>query len=569
MALVALVAFGVWLVAQQVAPSAKQVITVDGVPEALLNANGLVYEGSSTGRLIALDPVHDTVLYKRELGAPIKALASLGSAVFAVVDNTLIRLSSDLAVEKRRHLPTGLTMLAGGGVGLWGIGSSGRQVMSISPATLRVLQSVSIDDPSGGLAVSRSGVWVTETRHSRLVLIARRSHGSFAVRMRISTPREPTALATGNADIWVLATGADELLAYNQQTGVRVGVTSSVDPNASLLAIGSGNAWVGSKIGSSDSITQIGLGSFHQIGDRITVEPSPSAMVVDLQAVWVTSTADNDLTRLDLTGLAADRRRTRHWNTPLGLDPAVYLASSFWLIIFFVWWLLSWRGSDPHAGLPEYSLGPALRVLACDEVQWRPFSVGRTTKQAVKGNIAARLGVAKQVLTAGIDRAYEDEFEEFPPEKDIQRGVERLLAISGFVCRNLSFAPGARHRLRVRVHGPRVSAVQRRYEAIGGGRLCLVTGQWHVLEVDCEHGRASFELRHLQDRIGGEWVDVPVAKEAWISMTCDSGSLTDLGCREVIAGTDIHMDVLGFSNQPNGDDSMTLRHVVSYQRPRV
>ncbi len=383
---------------------------------------------------------------------------------------------------------------------------------------------------------------------------------------RIPTPSEPTALATGDADIWVLATGAGKLLSYNQHTDSLVGVATSIGPNPSLLAIGGGSAWVGSSIGSSDSIVQIGLGSLRQIGDRITVEQDPSAMVVDLQAVWVTSTVENDVTRLDLAGLAAARKRTRQWNTPLGLDPLVYLVSSFWLIVFFVWWLLSWRRSDPHAGLPVYELGPTLRVLACDEVQWRPFSVGRAVKHVAKNNLGARIGLAKQVLTAGVDRAYEDEFNELPPELDTRRGIDQLLGIGGLVCRSLSFAPGARHRFRVRVGGPSVFAIRRRYEAIGDRRLCLVLGIWHVLAVDPETGSGSFQLRHLKDRRGGEWVDVSVPEEIWLSMTWDGGSLTDLGHKEIVAGTDIHMDVLGFSEQVGEDEPLTLRHIASFQR---
>ncbi len=144
-ALVAVVTLGVWLVARQVTPSAKQAIAVDGVPEALLSANGLLYEGSSTGSLIALDPVNDAVLHRVQFQAPIEALASRGSTIFAITGDFLVRLTPDLAVERRRSVaPLRPSLLAGEGSGLWMAGSSEHRVLRFSPTTLSVIQSVPI-----------------------------------------------------------------------------------------------------------------------------------------------------------------------------------------------------------------------------------------------------------------------------------------------------------------------------------------------------------------------------------------------------------------------------------------
>jgi hypothetical protein len=257
-------------------------------------------------------------------------------------------------------------------------------------------------------------------------------------------------------------------------------------------------------------------------------------------------------------------------DTPLGIDPLIYLVFGAWLTAWLIYALALWRRADPHAGLPRFDLGPAIKVLALDRIQFGPLSGAPVKRRTEKTGWAARLSFLRAFVTGTLEVETEVSFENAPVDVEVHHRLGSLLKVNGLVNRALSYAPGAR-RWRRCVGEALTDAVLRRYAAMGPNRLVLISGRWHVLGTERMNGAGPdtilLQLREVLARVAGGWQPVAAPEDAWITVECPSAALTALGRREIAPEGELDLDVLATTGRAPADGcELKVCLIVAFQR---
>lgn len=556
--------FVVWLVARQTIPDATDVIEVQGVPVDVVSDNGYAYSATADGRVTVVDAARKNVIRGVAIGHPVTALAIRSNALFALGPGVISRLSAAGERELTRRLPHARpTRLSGGPKGLWATGGRGGRAVQIDPQTLDVRSVVPLRSRAGGITVTRKGAWVSQPERDEVVRIGLNGSGSFAPVERRAVPGRPGQVAAAGGKIVVL-TRAPRTLVWFDETAPQVVRRLGVDPTTRVIAATGSSAWALSPM--KANATEIDLEKTRRIGRPVPIARAGAAATADLTTLWTSSGDRNTLTRLDLGQVDTVRQRGREWNTPWGLNPAVYLGSMLFVLGVWLVSIASWRRTDPNAGLPRYELGPRIRVVALDPLQWSTVSIGTPKARRVKKGWAAG-GTLRGIFIRN-DTSTEEEYNDEPVHSEVLRALESLLRIKDLVVHGLSYVNGARRRwLPFRMRGPHPPAIRRRLAVVGSERLCLVRGSWRVDEPSDAPPRFLLRLDHLFDRVRGDWVPVPVPEDAWLHVECNAEWLTELGRNDIVPGAEIELDVLALSCRVASDEQpLRLRLIAAYQR---
>ncbi len=534
----------------------KLEIPVRGAPAAVVSYSGLIVTASEAGTIRALDPVrNDSVAEERQLGHSVTALASRSGALFALGGGTITRLRPDLTVALQRPLRSNLSTLAAGSAGLWASGGT-RGLVRVDPVTLDVSARVPIRGRVGGIAVSREAVWATLPGSSELVVARpRRRGGSTTRRLAIGCAAGPITIAGGYA--WALCSSARRVVAIAVDSKSR-SMTIPVGVGATLLASGNHSLYVGSP--TTETISQYGLTSRTRVGDAIPVETLPSSLTVDLHAVWVASKLDHSLQRLDLAGLRMQRQLVKRWDTIGELDPTGYLVAAIVLTMLLGQAYLLWRSGNPDAGLPPHEVRD-IALLACDPRYYQPLSTGEPveTSSSTGRSIALNL----HALNVSAEDVRTHKIGDLPPDRRVQRVIEAAHAV-GRVKRFMNHAPAAGGLLRApRATRLRVAKLRQRFQALEPFTVCGFSGTWTVSRTGDDLVR--LRLPQLVDRDWMRWRPVPVAEAGWITVTCPTSALSELGRDDLSPDvTTIRMSVLAVPSRRREDETMEMRLVVAY-----
>jgi YVTN family beta-propeller protein len=231
-------------------------IAANGKPVGVVVSGGAVYVGDSVG-LTRVDaaPGHFGGAIAANGGA--QAIAA-GFAGVWVADgaNSLERLASSTSVvgklvreapvplgspQDEEHVLFNVTGLAVGERAIWLLGDLGDpQLWRISPATGRILATVPLPFPPGGIAAGLGGVWVSAQLGDRVLRVDPLTNRIVA---RIAVGREPTGLAVGDGSVWVANT-LDGTVSRIDPSSDRVVATVRVGASPLRLAVGQGSVWV-------------------------------------------------------------------------------------------------------------------------------------------------------------------------------------------------------------------------------------------------------------------------------------------------------------------------------------
>jgi len=232
-------------------------IAANGKPIGVVVSGRAVYAGDGVGGLTRVDPAPG------HLGAAIAAnggaqaiAAGAGGVWVADGANSLERLASRTAFVGKlvpealiprgspgdeEHVLFDVTGLAVGEGAIWLLGDVGDpRLWRISPVTGRILATVSLPFPPGGVAAGLGGVWVSAQLGDRVLRVDARTNRIVA---SIQVGREPTGLAVGDGSVWVANT-LDRTVSRIDPDTDRVVATVSVSASPLRLAVGDGSVWV-------------------------------------------------------------------------------------------------------------------------------------------------------------------------------------------------------------------------------------------------------------------------------------------------------------------------------------
>jgi YVTN family beta-propeller protein len=231
-------------------------IAANGGPVGVVVDQGAVYVGDSGGAT-RIDPASGQVFGSIAAGGGAQAIA-VGPAGMWVVSGapTLDRLTGSTQFGSRlvaeapgplgspydeEHALFNATGLAVGEGGVWLLGDVGApRLWRFSPATGRIVTSVHLPFPPGGVIAGLGAVWVTAQLGDRVLRIDPRTN---RIVNEITVGREPTGLAIGEGSLWVANTLDRSVSRIDPRTN-RVVSTVSVNASPLRLAVGQRSVWV-------------------------------------------------------------------------------------------------------------------------------------------------------------------------------------------------------------------------------------------------------------------------------------------------------------------------------------
>jgi YVTN family beta-propeller protein len=232
-------------------------IAANGGPIGVVVDHGAVYVGDTVGAT-RIDPASGAVSGSIAASGGAQAIADGPGGLWVVsgAPPTLERLTGNTQFGSRlvaegpgplgspfdeEHALFNVTGLAVGEGAVWLLGDVGApRLWRASPATGRIVHTVRLPFPPGGVAAGFGAVWVTAQLGDRVLRIDPRTNRIVS---EISVGREPTGVAVGDGSLWVANTLDRSVSRIDPRTD-RVVATVSVNASPLKLAVGRRSVWV-------------------------------------------------------------------------------------------------------------------------------------------------------------------------------------------------------------------------------------------------------------------------------------------------------------------------------------
>jgi YVTN family beta-propeller protein len=284
-----------------VAGTVRRTIQVDGRPNGVVVANGLVWVlRARSDRLTVLRQQSGRRASSRpEVGAlPAAAVAFAGRLWVGVQRESqlvAIGLGSHRRIGTPIQMPQGRPKLVGvsaGERGVW-VGMRGNPGLAVrvSPSQRRIVATVPLADGLQDLAVGRGAVWVLGRRSNTVTRVDVRT-GQQRV---INVGKEPAGVAVGENAVWVTNSGDDTVTRID--AGSLVTRVIGVGDGPNRIAVGGGAVWVANR--NDSTLTRIDPETSRRVGDPVEVGANPFGLDVSGHQVWVTSPPDGTVQRID------------------------------------------------------------------------------------------------------------------------------------------------------------------------------------------------------------------------------------------------------------------------------
>jgi YVTN family beta-propeller protein len=232
-------------------------IAANGNPIGVVVDHGAIYVGDSVGAT-RIDPASGEVFGSIAAKGGAQAIAGGPGGLWVVsrAPSTLERLAGSTQFGSRllaeapgplgspideEHALFNATGLAVGEGGVWLLGDVGApRLWRFSPATGRLVSTLRLPFPPGGVAAGLGGVWVTAQLGDRVLRIDPRTN---RIVNEIAVGREPTGVAIGDGSLWVANT-LDRTVSRIDPRRDRVVATVPVSASPLRLAVGRRSVWV-------------------------------------------------------------------------------------------------------------------------------------------------------------------------------------------------------------------------------------------------------------------------------------------------------------------------------------
>lgn len=162
----------------------------------------------------------------------------------------------------------------------------------IDPGRNEIIGSTRLGDQPAGIAVSESGIWITNAGSNTVLRLDPETH---AVVDTIDVGLSPAGIAVGNGSIWVADSGARTVTRINEASA-KVVATIEVGNGPTAIASGAGAVWVTNA--RDGTLTTIDAAS-GVASPAIPVGASPIDVAVDSSGIWVVSQESASVTHLD------------------------------------------------------------------------------------------------------------------------------------------------------------------------------------------------------------------------------------------------------------------------------
>jgi YVTN family beta-propeller protein len=236
----------------------------------------------------------------------------------AVAANSIVALDPSGSIAATVPVGARPAAIASGAGALWVANLDDQSVTRVDEASRKAMRSVPIGDTPTGIAVTRTGVWVTDgsggvsridPRYDRLASSRplRASVGFFGGTAR------PALAAFG----WIWIVSPDGVVLKVDPDSARVVDSVAVGNAPSAIAAGAGSVWVPNS--SDGTVTRIDPATL--VAKTIPVGNGPAAVAVNAAGAWVANAGDNALVRVDTETNAVAA------TTPVGDGPAAVVAS--------------------------------------------------------------------------------------------------------------------------------------------------------------------------------------------------------------------------------------------------
>lgn len=226
-------------------------------------------------------------------------VATHGGATRAdALGNSIVQLDSSGSIAASVPVGAVPVALTSGAGSLWVANLDDRTVARVNATSRHVLRTISIPAAPSALAVTKSGVWVSDGAGD----IARidPSYDRLALSRRLASPSSgfygtlaPRPLLAAFGSLWIVDPDG-YVSRVNPSSARRTGsVDTGNDPAA--IAAGAGSIWVANR--SDGTVTRIDPASL--LATTIPVGHGPDAIAVDAAGVWITNGGDNTVVRVD------------------------------------------------------------------------------------------------------------------------------------------------------------------------------------------------------------------------------------------------------------------------------
>jgi YVTN family beta-propeller protein len=226
-------------------------------------------------------------------------VAARGDATHAnALGNSIVQLDSSGSIAASVPVgtrPVALTTAAGS---LWVANLDDRTVTRVNATSRRVLRTISIPAAPSALAVTKSGVWVSDgagdvaridPSYDRLAFSQRLASASSGFYGTLA----PRPLLTAFGSLWIV--DPDGYVSRVDPSSARR--TRSVDTgdDPAAIAAGAGSIWVANR--SDGTVTRIDPETL--LATTIPVGHGPDAIAVNAAGAWVANGGDNTVVRVD------------------------------------------------------------------------------------------------------------------------------------------------------------------------------------------------------------------------------------------------------------------------------
>jgi YVTN family beta-propeller protein len=284
-----------------VAGTVRRTIRVDGRPNGVVVANGLVWvlRARSTRLTVLRRATGKRAPFRPTVGAlPAAAVAFEGRlwvGAQGASQLVAIGLGSHKRIGPPIAMPPGRAKLVGvsaGERGVW-VGMRGNPGLAVrvSPSRGRIVAQVAMTDGLQDLAVGAGAVWVL-SRRSNTVTRVDVSTGEKRV---INVGKDPAGVAVGENAVWVTNSGDDTVTRID--AGSLVTRVIGVGDGPDRVAVGGGAVWVANR--NDSTLTRIDPDTGRRVGDPVEVGANPFGLDVAGHQVWVTSPPDGTVQRID------------------------------------------------------------------------------------------------------------------------------------------------------------------------------------------------------------------------------------------------------------------------------
>jgi YVTN family beta-propeller protein len=284
-----------------VAGTVRQTVQVDGRPNGVVVANGLVWilRARSERLTVLRQQTGKRTPFRPEVGPlPAAAVAFAGRLWVGVQrDSQLVAigLQSHKRIGDPIAMPPGRAKLVGvsaGERGVWvGMRLTPGSAVRVSPSQRRIVATVSLEDGVQDLAVGRGAVWVLGRRSDTVTRVDVRT-GEQRV---INVGKDPAGVAVGENAVWVTNSGDDTVTRID--AGSLVTRVIGVGDGPNRVAVGGGAVWVANR--NDSTLTRIDPETSRPVGDPVEVGGNPFGLDVSGHQVWVTSPPDGTVQRID------------------------------------------------------------------------------------------------------------------------------------------------------------------------------------------------------------------------------------------------------------------------------